>query len=283
MASNDEVIEVVPIQSSMMVGNAEIDMQIATAHKYPRSVQKFKQNAMSLATTDEHIAESMFYVLPRGGKNIEGPSVRLAEIIATTWGNMRVESDIAEVGDTHVTAIGSAIDLESNTAARIRVKRRITGRDGRRFNDDMITTVSNAAMSIAYREAVFKIVPRAMFQSIYEESKKTAVGSAATLTQRRDKALEWFASQGVTKAQIFSKLGINGIEDIDLKHLETLTGIKSAIKEGEISAVSAFTVEEATVINPAMSGASRAMAAFQSKKNGTEAEVRFVAKGEGNE
>ena len=273
--ANDEVIEVVPMQTAMMIGNAEIDMQIATAHKYPRSVQRFKQNALTLATTDEHIAESMFYVLPRGGKTVEGPSVRLAEVVATTWGNIRAESDIAEIGDTHVTAIGSAIDLESNTAARIRVKRRITGKDGRRFNDDMIGVVCNAAMSIAYREAVFKIVPRAMFQSIYEEAKKTAVGSAATLTQRRDKAIEWFASQGVNKEKLFRKLEINGVEDIDLRCLEILTGLKSAIKEGEITINAAFAFEEA---NTTTSATDRVMAAFQSKKTASAEDVKFVSK-----
>src|SRR5690606_17376874 len=64
---------------------AEIDMQIATAKRYPRSLTQFKESAMEMACLDEETAASMFYVLPRDGKKIEGPSVRLAEVVGSAF------------------------------------------------------------------------------------------------------------------------------------------------------------------------------------------------------
>ena len=66
-----------------VLSRAEIDVQITTAKRYPRSVTAFRREAEEMATLDEETAGSMFYVLPRAGKNIEGPSVRLAEIVGS--------------------------------------------------------------------------------------------------------------------------------------------------------------------------------------------------------
>jgi hypothetical protein len=62
----------------------------------------------------------MFYKLPRGGKKIEGPSVRMAEVVAYSWGNLRVDARIATGGAKTVTAVGTAFDLERNVAVRRR-------------------------------------------------------------------------------------------------------------------------------------------------------------------
>src|SRR6185369_14649302 len=75
----------------------EIDIQIATAKRYPRSITAFKRQCLEMATLDEETAGSMYYVLPRAGKKIEGPSVRLAEIAGSAWGNLRSKSYIVEV------------------------------------------------------------------------------------------------------------------------------------------------------------------------------------------
>src|SRR4051812_48501652 len=71
---------------------AEVDIQISTAKRYPRSIRNFKQQALEMATFDEETAEGCFYSLPRGGKPIEGPSARLAEIVLSAWGNVRADA-----------------------------------------------------------------------------------------------------------------------------------------------------------------------------------------------
>src|SRR5690625_5388697 len=98
------------------VAPSDIDVQIATAHRYPRSITDFQRDALTLATLDEDVASSMFYALPRADKTIEGPSARLAEVVASTWGNLRVESDIEAIDEKMITAVATCIDLQKNIA-----------------------------------------------------------------------------------------------------------------------------------------------------------------------
>jgi hypothetical protein len=221
----------------------EIDTQITTAKKFPRSITTFKKRAMELATLDEETAQSCFYALPRDGKSIEGPSARLAEIVAGSWGNLRSQANIVDEDDKFITARGVCWDLENNVAISVEVRRRITGKNGRRYNDDMIGTTANAACSIALRNAVFKVVPMAIIKPIYEAAKRVAIGDATTLAARRDKALKHFAAMGVRQEQIFAKLGRAGVEEITLDDLATLLGLSTAIKDGDTSIDEAFAVQ----------------------------------------
>ena len=211
----------------------EIDTQISTAKRYPRSLKAFKQQALEMATLDEETAASMFYVLPRGGKKIEGPSIRMAEVVASCFGNLRFGSRIVDVGDSFITAQGVCQDMEKNTSITYEVRRRITNKNGTRYNDDMIQTTGLAAASVALREAIFRIVPRSLYKSIVDEAKLCSVGKASTMSEKRHKAFDWFKKAGATEAQLLEFLGRNGIDDVTIDDIITLRGLVTAIKDGE--------------------------------------------------
>ena len=240
-----EVVQTERIEATALerITRGEVDMQVATAKKFPRSIAKFRADALSMATVDEETAAACFYVLKRDGKSIEGPGVRLAEIVAGCWGNMRAETRIVEEGDRFVTAQATCWDLERNLLVRVETQRRITTRDGRRYGDDMIVTTSNAAAAIALRNAVFKVVPGAYVKSIYEEARRVAVGDARTLSDRRARAIEWFAKLGVDQARVLAALGKKSVEDVDLTDLETMQGMRTAIQDGSASVDETFPPE----------------------------------------
>lgn len=249
MSEHDEEIEQVEVGTlELMSGSgsleavdrASIDMQIATAKKYPRSVAQALKEAKELATLDEETAGSMFYVLPRGGKKIEGPSARLAEIMAYSWGNLRADADIVAEDRTHVTAMGTCFDLEKNVAIRVRVKRRITDKKGARYNEDMIGVTSNAAISIALRNAVFKVIPQAFARRIYETARQVSVGKAGTMAQKRHSAMEWFLKAGVDAEQVYKLLDVKGFDDIGVDEIITLKGLVNALKDGETTVEQVF-------------------------------------------
>lgn len=226
----------VEVESSVVLATlskAELDIQIATAKSYPRSVKKFKQQAGELATLDAATAGSMFYSLKRGGKAIEGPSVRLAEIVGSSWGNLRYGARVIDIGATFVTAQGMAFDMERNLASTIEVRRRITNREGQRFSEDMITVTANAAMSIALRNAIFKVVPFALVKSIYEDAKQASLGKGLTMEQRRENAMRAFAKFNAKPAEVCKVVGRAGPEDLTIEDLITLKGMETAIKEGD--------------------------------------------------
>lgn len=228
---------------------AEIDTQIATARAYPRSIAKFQKDALTVATIDVETASSMFYTLPRKEngktKNIIGPSARLAEVVGSCWGNMRYGARIIDVGDTFITAQGVAIDLEKNVAIQVEVRRRIVSRDGKRYGDDMIVTTGNAATSIALRNAIFKVVPFALVKGVFDRCKAVATGETLPMSQRRKNALDWFSGQGVNDKRVLARVGRRAVEDLTVEDLEVLTGLRTAIMDGEISIDSAFDEEDA--------------------------------------
>jgi hypothetical protein len=221
---------------------AELDSQIATARQYPRSLKTAIDNIMSLATLDEQTAAENMFALPRGGKPIRGPSIRLAEIIAQQWGNCRVEARVIAIDRANkvITAEGTFHDLETNSAMRSVVQRRISDKRGRLFNDDMIVVTGNAACSIARRNAVLAGVPKAVWRKAYEASERVVAGDIKTLATRRDGAIKAFATYGVKPEQVFAALDVKGLDEIMLEHIPTLLGMFSALKDGETTVEEMF-------------------------------------------
>lgn len=228
------------LTSLEVVDKAQIEQQIATAKAYPRSVEDFRRKALTLATLDEETAGSMFYVIPRAGKRIEGPGVRLSEVVAQAWGNIRASGEVISEDENFITAMGTCLDLESNVAIRVTVRRRIRDSKGHRYNADMIAVTGNAATSIALRNAVFKVIPMSLVQPIYEAARQASLGEGGTLKQKRQNMLAWFAKLEVTEEQIFGVLGVKGLDDVGEDELITLRGVKTAIQTGETTAANAF-------------------------------------------
>lgn len=218
------------------INSSEIDSQVATAHKFPRDVEKSLKKIEMLACVDEETASDCFYVLRRNGSGgetaIEGLSVRMAEIIASSWGNLRVQARIINNDGKFITAQGVCHDLESNYAVSKEVRRRITDRNGRMYSDDMIVVTGNAACAIAMRNAVLAVVPKAVTNAIVKRVKKVAMGQSLDVITARQGIVNYFAKLGVTTEQICAYLQISNIDEITKEHIYTMRATANAIKEG---------------------------------------------------
>ncbi|MDR0231592.1 MAG: hypothetical protein LBI82_05675 [Dysgonamonadaceae bacterium] len=181
---------------------------------------------------DTETAEDCFYALRRSGEVIEGVSVRMAEIIAGAWGNMRVQTRIIGNDGKTITAQGICHDLETNIAVSVEVKRRITDKQGKTFSEDMQVVTGNAASAIAFRNAVLKVVPKAVTKKVIEDVKQVALGKAIDLETSRKNALSNYAKAGVSEQMILDYLGITKKEEIDKEKLFALKAAWNAIKEG---------------------------------------------------
>lgn len=241
---NESYAAVITPDALSLITKAEIDVQISTAKAFPRSLKMFHDKAMSMATLNEDIAAACTYALPRDGKSIDGPSVRLAEIVCSAYGNIRAGARVIANDGKTITAQGICHDLETNNSVTVEVKRKITNKTGKLFSEDMQVVTGNAACAIAYRNAVFKIVPAALIEDIYTRVKQVSKGTAETLISRRDKAVAYFRDLGVKDQQMCDVLGVKKIEDIDLDKLATLTGMKAALKNGETTIKDLFEKNE---------------------------------------
>jgi hypothetical protein len=242
---NAEVITTLDALSTIV--KADIDIQISTAKNYPRSLTKFMKELERIGTLTVPIAESCSYGLPRKQKNettgrfetkvITGPSVRFAEIVCATYGNIRSGARVISNDGKFITAQGFCHDLETNNFIAIEYKRKITDRNGRTYSEDMQGVTGNAACAIAFRNAVFKVIPAAIVAEPYEKIKEVAKGDAATLETRRQKAVNFFTQRGVDEKRIFTALNVDGMKDIDLDKLAELSAMKAAFANQEVTSL----------------------------------------------
>lgn len=216
---------------------ANIDIQVSTAKQYPRSISRCANNAVALATMDIETAQSCGYALPRGGKPITGPSVHLAKIIAQQYGNLRAEAKVVEITDRQVVSRGTAWDLENNYAVSFEVRRSIVGKSGARFSDDMITVTGNAANSIAYRNAVFALVPKSITDKAYKAAQHLITGDLSDeekLIKRRDGAIKHFIdTYGISEEEVIKLCGKHTVNQIQANEIALLLGIAQSLKDGD--------------------------------------------------
>lgn len=217
------------------LARAEIDQQIATAHQFPRSLTRVTRNITGLVTISQEAAAECNYALPRGGKTITGPSIRLAEVVASQWGNCRVASRVTVIDrrDKFIEAEALFHDLETNAAVLKRVRTKIASANGQIYNDDMITMTGNAAQSKAMRNAIFAGVPKAVWGRAYNEALALVKGDMKTLPERRKAALSALGAFGITPAQVCEILSVAGEADIGLDQLVQIGGFVQALKTEE--------------------------------------------------
>lgn len=232
-----KIIETSSIEVIEASQRAEYDIQIMTAKKFPRDLQRVQSNCIALVTMNKETAESCRYVLPRGGKNLPGPSVHLARIIAQQYGNIRVDARVKQITDKQIISEAVCFDLETNYACKVEVRRSIMSKTTGRFNDDMITVTGNAANAIAFRNAVFNVVPKAITESAYNAAVKMITGDLSDkdkLLAARKKAIDFLKSEyNVTEEQVLNAMGLRSVNQIKAEQIATLRGMLQAIKDGD--------------------------------------------------
>ena len=219
------------------IEKANVDVQVATAKQFPRNVTRAIQNSIVMATIDPETAQMMRYALPRGGKPITGPSVHLAKLIVSNWGNIRAEAKVVQITDSQVVSRGTCWDLENNVATAIEVRRNIKGKGGQRFSDDMITVVGNAANSIAFRNAVFSVIPKAVTDKVYKAAQECITGDLsdeAKLLQKRTNCLKFFNDEyGITEEEVIKLCGKQTVNQIKAEEIALMLGIYQSLKDGD--------------------------------------------------
>lgn len=234
------------------LNRSDIDIQVQTAMRYPKHSTPDQINfalvkAESFALVDSETAESCFYRLEREDKKtgqksiIEGPSIRLAEIIANSWGNIRIATRIVGNDGKFITAQGACHDLESNVIQVVEVKRSICTSKGFTFSADMQVVTGNAAASIARRNAILAVIPQAIFKNLYAKIKTKAIGDVQNnLENRRAKMLKTYALAGITAEMLCKHLGVKSVEDITAEMVVNLASLWNALRDGQTTVEETF-------------------------------------------
>jgi hypothetical protein len=220
-------------EMAMLREKAAIDIQVSTAKAYPRDMERALKNSIFTVTMDVETASTCTYSVPRGGKAITGPSVHLAKVLMQNWGNIRGETKVIEIGQRDITSQSVIWDLENNAALKVEVKRSIMTKSGR-MSDDMITVTGNAANSIALRNAIFGIIPRAIVDKVYAASQQKIIGDADSFGKRLKAVLAGYKkTYGKEEADVLGIVGKTNVSQITPDDLVVLIGTAQSLKDGD--------------------------------------------------
>ena len=227
----------------------EVQAAMVVAKRFPRDM--FAAQARILdACKRPVLAEQALYAYPRGGTTVEGPSIRMAEVLAQNWGN--IDFGIIELeqkqGESSVMAY--AWDLETNTRQTkiFTVPHlRHTKQGDYKLTDprDIYEMVANQGAR-RVRACILGIIPGDIIDSAVAACNKTMAGqSDEPLMDRAKKMVIAFEKIGVSKDMLEKRLG-HRLDVITETELATFRKIFKSIQDN-MQPVSAFFGEKKTV------------------------------------
>lgn len=249
---------------------AHLDPKVLTAMAFPRDTYQVMDDIERLALKNIEIAEACYYARP-GNKTTDnpnpspifGPSIRLAEIAASFWGNIEIGSSVISQDENRVTVKGYARDLQKNYTVEREVTRSIRtsmAKGNKLYSPNMIENTILAASSIAMRNAILVIIPRAFINMVFNKAmdmvKNGVVNSpkgTQDFNQRCDRTFQTFAKYNISEEIILGYFGYKNRNELNSDDFVVLTGIHTSIKEGHLDAKDAFNRSEVIINNDSSS------------------------------
>ena len=239
-------------QTEMMISRQAQEVQAAMviAKKFPRdeyeATEKIKRTCQRST-----LAEQAIYSYPRGGQNVSGPSIRLAEALAQNWGNIDYGIIELEQKDGKSEMMAYAWDLESNTRVT-----KIFGVEHKRDTKkgsyvltdsrDIYEATANFGAR-RMRACILGVIPGDVVDMAVNECRETQKKSYGELpSQEKIKKIEKLFKKdfGVTKEQIEKYAGRN-MGTFGAEECTDLWGVYTALKNGQAKVEDYFqTLEE---------------------------------------
>lgn len=190
---------------------SEVQGQVLMAKKFPRDIIKALDNIVA-ACSRKRLAENAIYSYPRGGTQIEGPSIRLAETIARYWGNLDFGIIELENKGSESVMMAYAWDVETNTRSRqvftVKHERYSKARGNEKLTDqrDVYEMAANMAAR-RLRARILSLIPGDIIDEALEVCNKTLAGQTdKPLIDRIRSMVDAFKGVGVTQKQIETRM-----------------------------------------------------------------------------
>lgn len=223
----------------------EVQGQIVMAKKFPRSIPQVLANVLE-ACKRKGLAETAMYSYPRGGQQVTGPSIRLAEELARNFGNLDYGIKELEQREGESVVMAYCWDLETNVrqAKVFTVKHeRFTKKGTTKLTDprDVYELVANNGAR-RLRACVLGVIPGYIVEEAVEACDRTLrdTVSKEPLSDRIAKMIASFKEFGVTQEMIESRLG-HKIEATNPTEVVNLGKIFNSLKDGQSSVADWFT------------------------------------------
>lgn len=232
LPANQASSAVVEIEQSKAI--AEVQAAMVIAKRFPRNPIAAADRILNDCTRPK-LAESALYSYSRGGSEITGPSIRLAEAIAQKWGN--IQSGIKELerkfGESTVEAY--AWDLETNTkmSKTFTVKHiRHTKKGDYKLEDprDIYELVANDGAR-RQRACILGVIPGDVVEAAVAQCEATLTASADTSPENIKRLISAFADFKITQEMLEKRIQCR-MDAIKPAQVVTLKKIYTSLRDG---------------------------------------------------
>lgn len=228
-----------PHQSGVVVAEqsrsiAEVQAAVLMAKQFPRDHAQ-AINRIRMACQRPALAEVSTYTYNRGGADVSGPSVRLAEAIAQCWGNIQFGVRELSQANGESTVEAYAWDLETNTR-QVKVFQvphiRYTKSGSKRLTDprDIYETVANNGAR-RLRACILGILPGDVVEEAVNECENTLKVTVELSPEKISKLVKAFEGFGVTKDMLQDRIQ-RPVDTITPALYVSLTRIGNSLKDG---------------------------------------------------
>lgn len=198
VAQSDQQRTIAEVQAAMMIARMNPRDQIAAMDRII--------NACARPT----LAEAAIYQYSRGGSDISGPSIRLAEAMAQCWGNLQFGIRELDQRNGESTVQAFAWDVETNTRREVTFQvphLRYTKSGTKRLEDprDVYEMIANQGAR-RLRSCILAVIPGDVTEAAVRQCDATMHAKADTSQEAVKKMVDAFAAYGVTKEQIEKRI-----------------------------------------------------------------------------
>lgn len=215
----------------------EVKGQIFMAKQFPRNIFAAEQRILDTCKRPA-LAQVAIYRYPKGGTNVTGPSIRLAEAIAQNWGNLSYGIQELEQRNGESVAKAFCWDLETNVRQEkvFTVKHAIGLKGGKikQLTDprDIYEKVANDGAR-RLRACILGVIPGDIIDKAVQQCTDTLAGnSKGPLKDRIAKILEGFKGHyRVTQEMVEERFGYNADSFTEHDYVDLLN-IANSLKDG---------------------------------------------------
>lgn len=220
------------VEQSRAIAEAQGAMVIAK--RFPRDSVAAMDRIMN-ACQRQTLAEGALYTYARGGSDITGPSIRLAEALAQNWGNLQFGIRELEQRSGESTVEAFAWDVETNTrqVKVFQVKHeRHTKKGINKLSDprDIYELVANQGAR-RLRACILGVIPGDVTEAAVKQCETTMKTKAEVTPERIKGMVEKFAEFGVTNEQIEKRIQ-RRMDAMTPAQMVALSKIYTSMKDG---------------------------------------------------
>jgi len=226
------------------------------------------------ACTRPTLANAAVYQYSRGGSDVSGPSIRLAEAMAQQWGNFQFGIRELEQRNGESTVQAFAWDVETNTRREVTFQVphvRHTRQGAKRLEDprDIYEMVANQG-SRRLRACILAVIPGDVTEAAVAQCEATMHTTADTSAEAVTKLVQAFAGYGVTREQIEKRIQ-RRLDAIQPAQVVSLRKVYASLRDGMSVAADWFDPVEAAAGDEGgdaqpQSAADKAKAALRARK-----------------